>query len=402
MSDHEIIAGPEDEEAARALLDRLLQESLLYRSSRDYKELLDFVGRLRGFAPFNAMLLQIQKPGLGYAASAKDWMARFGRYPKEGARPLLIMWPFGPVALVYDVVDTEGNELPEDVSSFVAQGDITADRMSGFGAGLGKRHIDCHWVDDGDQKAGLIRLVHRATDDKDFSRYRIHINRNHSAPVQFATLVHELGHLFLGHLGKDKKLHIPERPRGTHAQRELEAESVAYILCERNGVESKSQTYLANFVTENTSAGSLDIYQILRAAGQVEQILNLSATARFSTSPRQKVALPAYGGGNRFFTRLDYTAARSRLLVTQGAGQTDSSSRGMLDDGITVSGFHAEAGAVRYRTNLSAVVTDLGAWAEAKMEMWYHLMTHDPRAQGIAGLDRGAELAAAFGRPYLW
>jgi hypothetical protein len=49
-------------EAARSLLDQLLTDSRLYTQSKDYKELLDFVVRLRNFAPFNAMLLQVQKP----------------------------------------------------------------------------------------------------------------------------------------------------------------------------------------------------------------------------------------------------------------------------------------------------------------------------------------------------
>ncbi len=98
-------------EEARSLLDQLLADSRLYTRSADYKALLDFVVRLRNFAPFNAMLLQVQKPGLTYAASAYDWRERFGRTPKEGARPLLILWPFGPVVLVYDVLDTEGDPL---------------------------------------------------------------------------------------------------------------------------------------------------------------------------------------------------------------------------------------------------------------------------------------------------
>src|SRR5436305_12439091 len=98
-----------------SLLARLLAESRLYKQTKDYKDLLDFVIRLRNFAPFNAMLLHVQKPGLSYAASARDWHDLFGRWPKDGARPLLILWPFGPVALVYDVQDTEGKELPEGV-----------------------------------------------------------------------------------------------------------------------------------------------------------------------------------------------------------------------------------------------------------------------------------------------
>src|SRR5258708_40198378 len=79
-----------ERDETRSLLDRMLTESRLYRTSKDYKELLDFVVRLRNFAPFNAMLLQVQKPGLSYAASAADWLARFDRKPKDGQRPLLL------------------------------------------------------------------------------------------------------------------------------------------------------------------------------------------------------------------------------------------------------------------------------------------------------------------------
>jgi hypothetical protein len=61
-----------DTNITRSLLDQLLADSRLYSQSKDYMELLEFVSRLRNFAPFNAMLLQVQKPGLSYAASAHD------------------------------------------------------------------------------------------------------------------------------------------------------------------------------------------------------------------------------------------------------------------------------------------------------------------------------------------
>ena len=63
--------------------------------------------------------------------------------------------------------------------------------------------------------------------------------------MKFTTLTHELGHFALGHLGPDRRLSVPDRPRLSHAQQELEAESVAYIICEENGVNARSQTYLA-------------------------------------------------------------------------------------------------------------------------------------------------------------
>ncbi|MDA3898711.1 MAG: hypothetical protein PF482_21430 [Desulfobacteraceae bacterium] len=86
MGNNEESAVRSESDVARSLLDQVLTDSRLYTQSQDYKELLDFVVRLRNFAPFNAMLLQIQKPGLSYAASAYDWCERFGRIPTEGAQ----------------------------------------------------------------------------------------------------------------------------------------------------------------------------------------------------------------------------------------------------------------------------------------------------------------------------
>jgi IrrE N-terminal-like domain len=271
-----------DTEAIRSLLDQLLADSRLYTQSRDYKELLDFVVRLRNFAPFNAMLLHVQKPGLSYAASARDWLERFGRIPKDGARPLLILWPFGPVALVYDVMDTVGEPLPEDVASFFARGAIDESKLKSFTALICRKGIDWSWVDAGDRKAGSIHVIRRASNAEEATQYRIHVNRNHGTAVQFATLAHELGHLFLGHLGPDRNLKVPERAGVDHTQQELEAESVAYLVCARNGVKSKSETYLSNFVQAHTTVDQIDLYQIMRAAGQVEALLGLTAYTRYN------------------------------------------------------------------------------------------------------------------------
>lgn len=272
-------AHPSEEHEARSLLDKLLTDSRLYTQTKDYKELLDFVVRLRNFAPFNAMLLQVQKPGLMYAASAVDWNERFERRPKAGARPLLILWPFGPVALVYDAEDTEGKPLPKDVSSFFAQGPIDQDRIGSFCQRMGSKFINSQMIDAGNGSAGSIRLMHRSADLKAAIVYEMLINRN--VPVtQFVTIAHELGHLFLGHLGLDPTLKIPERPPMDFTQRELEAESVAYLVCARNGVSSESEKYLATYVQDHTTIANLDVYQVLRAAGQIETLLGIGAQTR--------------------------------------------------------------------------------------------------------------------------
>lgn len=279
ISQPELFGAIEKEQApARTLLDQLLTDSRLYTKSKHYQQLLDFVVRLRNSAPFNAMLLQLQKSGLRFAASANDWRNRFGRTPIEGARPLLILWPFGPVALVYDVLDTDGRELPRDVmSAFPAKGEVAA-MMNSFRGRVQRKGIEWGWLDAGDGRAGYIRLLSRASNEKEANRYLMLVNRNHAPAVQVTTLTHELAHLFLGHLGADKKLHISARTGCDHAQREIEAESVAYIVCGRNGVSVASETYLSKFVQENTTLDQIDVYQVMRAAGQVETLLGLNVS----------------------------------------------------------------------------------------------------------------------------
>ncbi|MBK7442542.1 MAG: hypothetical protein IPI65_13570 [Bacteroidetes bacterium] len=44
--------------------------------------------------------------------SAEKWK-KYRRTIKKNARPLLILMPFGPVEFVYDITDTEGDEIPE-------------------------------------------------------------------------------------------------------------------------------------------------------------------------------------------------------------------------------------------------------------------------------------------------
>ena len=277
-------------DAARSLLDQLLEDSRLYRKGADFQHLLDFTVRLRNFAPFNALLLQIQKPGLNHAASARDWLETFGRTVKDGARPLLILWPFGPVALVYDLMDTEGKAIPEGVNAFEATGTVDKIALVRFAKLLLKKSIAWNELDAGDCQAGSIRVVKRPAKPSEPSTYRMEVNKNHDPNVQFSTLTHELAHLFLGHLGLDKYLGIPDRTSRTLEQRELEAESTAYIVCARNGVECKSQSYLASYVQQDTTIEQLDLYQIMRAAGQIETILGLTRHTKVAP-PKTKVVV---------------------------------------------------------------------------------------------------------------
>lgn len=273
----------------RSLLTQLLDDAKLYKDGKNFKELLEFVNSLTNFAPFNVFLLHIQKPGLRFAASKLDWKRRFNRTITEGARPLLILWPFAPVALVYDIEDTEGDDLPADVAqAFRATGAMTEIHINKFIKKLIKQGIDTKVIEYGDGHAGHIerpahdiKINQQSDQAKEKPDYLIRLNKRHDCNVQFATLAHELAHLYLGHLGADKFLKIPDRRKKTHEIKELEAESVCYIVCHRNNVAPNSEVYLTNFVDDKLQAEDMDLYALLKAAGQIETILDLVEHASF-------------------------------------------------------------------------------------------------------------------------
>lgn len=281
MNPHE--KTPPRKKETEKLIDQLLRNSKLYTRSKDYLELVECLKKLRNFAPFNAMLLHIQKPNVTHVASAVDWWDRFERKPKEGARPLLILHPFAPVALVYDFQDTEGKELPKDFVSFYACGEITKERIDEFVTTLRKRRIETRYVDRGDGAAGSIRRECKAGEKvgEEKFNYIMQMNQNHCAATQFVSIAHELGHLFLGHLGRDKNLKVPDRREVGRKEREIEAEAVAYMVSARNGIESKSEKYLSGYVQDDTAVETLNLHQITRAAGDVEKILGLVHKASY-------------------------------------------------------------------------------------------------------------------------
>ncbi len=124
-------------------------------------------------------------------------------------------------------------------------------------------------VDDGDWHAGRILRSGDA--------YRLKVNRNHPRETRFTTIAHELGHLYLGHLGGDAKRRIPGRRHVSERWCEVEAESVAYLVGHRHGVAPVSDAYLSGFIEAGESISrTLDVERVMRAAGAVEGVMGLA------------------------------------------------------------------------------------------------------------------------------
>ena len=269
-----------EKEETIAELDKLFQEVGTYRYSADYRELLVFARKFPKIAPFNAMLLHIQKPGSSMVATASEWRIRFGRKPIPGARPLVILKPFGPVEFVYELNDTEGKELPQIIEQpFEAIGEVTRAMLGNFIDNLYLSGIRVNLQNYGTDFAGQVQRINETanfTNSKgtiQFKQYYcITVNENMDNASKLATIYHELGHIFCGHIPCPNQKYIPTRGYLPKEVEEFEAESVCWLLCERQGIKNPSAQYLSTYLKGNGQVPNISLTNVLKAAGEIEQI----------------------------------------------------------------------------------------------------------------------------------
>ena len=268
-------------------LDKLFLEIGTYRKSSEFKKLLDFIKKFPKIAPYNAMLLHIQKPGSNYVTSASDWLNRFGRNIKPEARPMVILRPFGPVSFVFDLSDTEGNKpFPNELlNPFGVEG-----KISNYEFQMLTRNLNCDGIryseaDYGTERAGQLGTspsgkevkIQKSTKDVWVQvLYDMVINKNHEPEVKFATILHELGHLYCGHLGSPniKSSWWEDRRFLNINEREFEAECVCWLICERRGIGNPSAAYLNGYLEKNEEIPDISTDTVLKAVAIIESMIN--------------------------------------------------------------------------------------------------------------------------------
>jgi Zn-dependent peptidase ImmA (M78 family) len=101
------------------------------------------------------------------------------------------------------------------------------------------------------------------------TEWLIQLNQNHTIPTRFATLSHELGHIFCGHCGADPRGRWPNRSSLPHPVKECEAEAVAYLACARRELTGTSSDYLSDLIKQ-ADLRQVSLYAIFEAANRVE------------------------------------------------------------------------------------------------------------------------------------
>jgi len=266
-------------------LDKLFLEIGTYKRSNEFKELFEFVKKFPRVAPYNAMLIHIQKPGSQYIATASEWARRFNRTIKPGARPLVILRPFGPVAFVFELGDTMGTDpFPQELlNPFSVTGELPDTNFNSLANNVMSDGVRYCLADHGSASAGYIEIDTNKTEEiivrnkKEISvriLYNLVVNRSHSQETKFATILHELGHLYCGHLGTPNLKWWSDRNYVKHNVMEFEAESVCWLICERMGINNPSAEYLSGYLDNYEEIPDISIDAVLKSVGIIETMIN--------------------------------------------------------------------------------------------------------------------------------
>lgn len=252
----------------------------LYRAASEpgarppWMDLLNRISSQTHMAPFNLMLADLQRPGARYVAFPDKWRT-IGREVRPASIPIVVLWPFCPVRCAYELADTIGDPIEDALLDSVFGEPVEV--REGFFNRVARRalkedQIDLRSVSLASTLAGDARAVEKDPKAKGKSTtagWIVRVNSNLHPNAQFTTLVHELAHVYLGHLGGNGKKWPDRRPNQLDV-REFEAEAVTFIVCKRFGLQSNSAEYLNGYLKE-TTIKYVSHSAIARAAGRIEQ-----------------------------------------------------------------------------------------------------------------------------------
>lgn len=285
--------GPEElpESSTEKLrgIDELFADVREYASSSRFMELMKFTARFKMYAVYNAMLIYLQRPGSAYVLSPSEWEKRFDRQIKHDVRPILILHPMGPLRCVYDVSDTlpihkDRDRFPPELAN-PFDGDPKAPvepaKLHMLEERLPYLGICYETMQTGGNYAGKLALGQ--SNDPPLTlfghslkpAYSLRIQAGANDTAKFCTIIHELGHLFLRHLrsGYEREWRLGRRLLPDEAE-EFEAETVAWLVARRMGIDHPAYRYLAHYLDAHGEIPrETSVEEIIRAVNRVERIM---------------------------------------------------------------------------------------------------------------------------------
>lgn len=210
-------------------------------TSGEYQRFLDMMSKFHQYSYSNAILIYMQKPEATLVAGYQAWSRKFGRHVKKGEKGIRIIAPIKiknkekedeetekkeivrfRVTTVFDLSQTEGNPLPS----------------------LGVDELQGKVTDFSDLQKVLIAIspvpirfeevLGGAKGYYSLDQRYIAIQSGMSEVQTVKTCIHEISHAML-HADRDCKK--------DRSQREVEAESTAYVVCNSLGIDTSDYSF---------------------------------------------------------------------------------------------------------------------------------------------------------------
>lgn len=245
-------------ERVKELTDKLEAGVKEVFESEQYKNYLNAMSKFHSYSFGNVMLILMQCPNASLVAGFHKWKKDFGRTVKKGEHGIMILAPCPQkkfidreiekpdgtkeiesvlvvrqrfkVAYVFDVSQTEGRELPS----------YGVDKLTGDVQNYDEFYKAIESV------APVPVELRPATDHSEgcynHKEQKIYINEGLSQIQTISVMIHEASHAILHALPVENGEIVGKHEKDRRT-REVEAESVAYVVCQHFGIETGDSSF---------------------------------------------------------------------------------------------------------------------------------------------------------------
>ena len=233
-------------EKTKSLIATLEKGLCDYIQSDRYKDILRIMSKFHSYSFNNSMLILLQCPQASYIAGYKSWQSNFHRQVKKGSKAIHIIAPIKYKAKneetgeeedrtgfrttsVFDISDTYQIPDLEPVQIGIADLEGNVENFKDFISTL--------------EKISPVPVSYELFKDKSLKGYysdtdkKITVQDGMTERQTVKTLIHEVAHSMLH---TKEQLQAEKKDR---KQRELEAESVAFIVCDHFHISTEDYSF---------------------------------------------------------------------------------------------------------------------------------------------------------------
>jgi len=269
-------------------IDQLFKDVKRYRKCSEFQKRLEFYSNFPYLGVYNAELVAQQRPGARFVLTAKKWEKDYHRRIKINARPLIILVPFHPVDFLFDVSDTKPIDNIKNVDDNAIIEGIVERFMNDYKHGDGfymhnlwvnlekqgiyyKRIIagsELHAEIRTDQSEKLYVRAYKDVVLPHHNYFTVSVNSELNRSEELSRIFHELGHLFCHHF---TCLWWKGRDCST-TEKEFEAETVSYLVCQRLGIKTHAVKYLADYFAKNNLIPEISAELVFQAVDIIQDM----------------------------------------------------------------------------------------------------------------------------------